>query len=113
MPHASIPVFSRSELQTEIALLTCEAEHIALSTAMREVTPLIKSLEDLSFACDVITAPPLVAGKAFEDNQSCKVVAESKNPPARAKHHHFRSLVLIRKLLPSVMLTQRSSWQTC
>ena len=77
---------------------TCEAEHIALITAMIEVIPLIKLLEELSIACDVITNPPLVTCKVFEDNQSYIAVAESKKLPERTKHiaikcHHLRSLV--------------------
>ena len=87
-----------SKLQTEIALSTCEAEYIALSTAMREVIPLIQLLKDLEVACNVITTPPTVTCKVFEDNQSCIAVAESKKPPTRTKHiaikyHHFRDLV--------------------
>ena len=42
--YSGIPVFWSSKLQTEIDLSTCEAEYIALSTAMREIIPLIKSL---------------------------------------------------------------------
>ena len=96
--YAGIPIFWRSKLQTEIALSTCEAEYIALSTAMREVIPLIQLLKDLKVACDVITTPPIITCKVFEDNQSCIAVAESKKPPARTKHiaikyHHFRNLV--------------------
>ena len=96
--HAGVPVFWHSKLQTEIALSTCEAEYIALSAAMREVIPLIQLLEDLKVTCDIITSPPIVTCKVFEDNQSCIAVAESKKPPTRTKHiaikyHHFRSLV--------------------
>ena len=96
--YADVPVFWRSKLQTEIALSTCEAEYIALSAAMREVIPLIQLLEDLKVACDIITSPPIVTCRVFEDNQSCIAVAESKKPPTRTKHiaikyHHFRSLV--------------------
>ena len=65
---------------------------------MREVIPLIQLLKDLKVACDVITTPPIIICKVFEDNQSCIAVAESKKPPARTKHiaikyHHFRNLV--------------------
>lgn len=96
--YAGIPIFWRSKLQTEIALSTCEAEYIALSTAMCEVIPLIELLKDLSVMCDVITTLPNVTCKVFEDNQSCIAVAESRKPPARTKHiaikyHHFRGLV--------------------
>ena len=77
---------------------TCEAEYIALSMVMCEVILLIDLLKDLSVACDIITTPPLVIYKVFEDNQSCIVVAESKQPLVRTKHiaikyYHFCSLV--------------------
>ena len=96
--YQGIPIFWRSKLQTEIALSTCEAEYVALSTAMREVMPLLQLLKDLSIVCDVITTPPTITCKVFEDNQSCIAVAESKKPPVRTKYiaikyHHFRSLV--------------------
>ena len=65
---------------------------------MREVIPLTQLLGDLKFSCDVITTPPIVTCKIFEDNQSCVAVVESKKPHARTKHiaikcHHFRGLV--------------------
>ena len=96
--YSGLPICWSSKLQTEIALSTCEAEYIALSTAMREVIPLIQLLKDLEVACNVITTPPTVTCKVFEDNQSCIAVAESKKPPTRTKHiaikyHHFRNLV--------------------
>ena len=91
-------MFWRSKLHTVIALSACEAEHIVLSTAMREVVPLIQLLKDLQVACDVITTLPIVTWKVFEDNQSTIAVAESKKPPTRTKHiaikyHHFQNLV--------------------
>ena len=39
--HTGILIYWKSKLQTEIALSTCEAEYIALSSAMREVIPLV------------------------------------------------------------------------
>ena len=96
--YSGVPIFWRSKLQTEIALSTCEAEYIALSTAMREVIPLMQLLKDLKVNCGVIDTPPQVYCEVFEDNQSCIAVAELKKPPARTKHiaikhHHFRNLV--------------------
>ena len=65
---AGVPIFWRSKLQTEIALSTCEAEYIALSTAMREVIPLMQLLKDLKVNCDVVDAPPEVFCEVFKDN---------------------------------------------
>ena len=95
--HYCIPIFWRSKLQTEIALSTCEAEYIE-STTMREFISLIELLKDLHVACDVITTPPIVTCKVFEENQSTIVVAGSEKPLARTKHiaiknHHFQNLV--------------------
>ena len=65
---------------------------------MREVILLIQLLEDLKVACDVVLTPPEVNCHVFKDNQSCIAMAESKKPPACAKHitikyHYFYSLV--------------------
>ena len=43
--YANCPIFWRSSLQTEIALSTVEAEYIALSSALRQVLPLMKMME--------------------------------------------------------------------
>ena len=56
------------------------------------------ALKDLKVTCDVVTTPPEVACRVFEDNQCCIAVAESKKPPARTKHiaikhNHLCSLV--------------------
>ena len=95
--HHVMPVFWSSKLQADIDLFTCEAELIALSTAMREVIPLMQLLEDLKVACNVIATPPIVTYKVFEENQSFIVAAESKKIPTRKKHiviiyRHFRGL---------------------
>ena len=68
-----------------------------LSAAMREVTPLIQLLKYLKVVWNVITAPPTVTYKAFENNQCCIVVTESKKQPTRTKNivikcHHFCNL---------------------
>ena len=39
--HAGFPIMWKSKLQTEIALSTTEAEHVALSTALRETMPIM------------------------------------------------------------------------
>ena len=43
--YANCPVYWRRSLQTEIKLSTAEAEYIALSSALREVLPLMKIME--------------------------------------------------------------------
>ena len=43
--YANCPIFWRSSLQTKIALSTAVAEYIALSSALRQVLPLMKMME--------------------------------------------------------------------
>jgi hypothetical protein len=46
--YAGCPVYCQSKLQTEIALSTAEAEYIAMSQALREMTPSQYALIDLN-----------------------------------------------------------------
>ena len=46
--YAGCPILWKSKIQSIIALSTTEAEYVALSSALREVIPIIKLLEDLS-----------------------------------------------------------------
>ena len=46
--YANCPIFWRSSLQTEIALSTSEAEYIALSSALRQVLPLMTMVEEIN-----------------------------------------------------------------
>ena len=43
--YANCPIFWRSTLQMEIALSTAEADYIELSTALRQVIPLMTMVE--------------------------------------------------------------------
>jgi hypothetical protein len=94
---AGCPIVWASKMQTEIALSTTEAEHIALSQAMRDVIPLRELLLELS-------KNKLISGIAgtgvhctiFEDNASCLELALAPKMRPRTKHinikyHHFRS----------------------
>ena len=80
------------------SLSICKADHIAISTAMIEVIPLIWLLKDLKVAYNVITKPPTVTFKFFKENQRCITVAESKKLLTRTKqiaikYRHFLNLV--------------------
>ena len=61
--YAGCPILWSSKLQTEIALSTAEAEYIALSSAMREVIPLIGLLEDISKTFTVNKNKPIISCK--------------------------------------------------
>ena len=97
--YAGCPVTWASKMQTEIALSSTEAEYIALSTAMREVKPLIGLIrEAIKQDIKMNANQPNVHCKIFEDNSG---VIELVNVPKirpRTKHlnlkyHFFRSMV--------------------
>eukprot|EP00956_Cyclotella_meneghiniana_P002311 scaffold2611_cov43-Cyclotella_meneghiniana.AAC.4 len=46
--YAGCPIYWVSKLQTEIALSTAELEYIALSSALREVIPLMRLMEEIN-----------------------------------------------------------------
>jgi hypothetical protein len=95
------PVLWRSKLQTEIALSTMEAEYVSLSTACKDLFPVIDLVKALSSAVGL--SDDLVAnlhGKIFEDNVGALSLA--KLEPARMtprskhyclKYHWFRTRV--------------------
>jgi hypothetical protein len=89
-----------SKLQTEIALSTTEAEYIALSTAAREVIPLIVNLVKEATNRKIIPTanPPTIKCKMFEDNQGAVEMANVPKMRPRTKHlnikyHFFRQFV--------------------
>jgi hypothetical protein len=88
-----------SKLQTEIALSTTESEYISLSTALREIVPLMRLLKELQTAgFDLPCNTPEVHCHAFEDNSGALEMARSPKMRPRTKHlnikyHHFRESV--------------------
>jgi hypothetical protein len=76
--YAGCPLLWSSRLQTEIALSTTESEYISLSTALREVIPLLRSIEELREAgFNLPSKPGKVLCKAFEDNSGAYEMARS------------------------------------
>jgi hypothetical protein len=74
--YCGCPVIWASKLQTEIALSTTEAEYIALSTALREVIPLMNQIKEArKYGFDFPFAPARVHCKAFEDNSGALEMA--------------------------------------
>ena len=67
-----------SKLQVEYALSSTESEYISLSTALREVIPLISLMEELR-AQEILMEEyvPLVYCKAFEDNAGAYEMART------------------------------------
>jgi len=97
--YAACPLLWASKLQTQIALSTTEAEYIALSSALREVIPIIELLREMkSKSIDVFTTSPKIYCKAFEDNSGALELAKMPKLRPRTKHiniiyHHFREYV--------------------
>ena len=96
--YANCPVFWRSSLQTEIALSTAEAEYIALSSALREVLPMMTMMEEINEVFPLHIPTPKFVCKVHKDNQSCIKMATGNKFSPRTKHialkyHHFRTHV--------------------
>ena len=97
--YAGCPIVWGSKLQTHIALSSTEAEYIAISTAMREVIPLMALLKEMSekqFIPHNNQAD--IHCQIFEDNSGAIEIAQTTKYRPRTKHintqyHHFRYYV--------------------
>jgi len=66
--YAGCPILWGSRLQTLIALLSTEAEYYALSTATREVIPIMELAKEIQeYGFHVGTTKPKVPCKVFQD----------------------------------------------
>jgi hypothetical protein len=97
--YAGCPMHWASKMQTEIALSSTEAEYIALSQSMREVIPIMWLLQEAyQHGVPVLTKPPKIHCKVFEDNEGAIEIAKVPKMRPRTKHlnikyHHFREEV--------------------
>jgi hypothetical protein len=82
------PVIWSSKLQTEIALSTCEAEYIALSTAMRTLLPLRELLQSLAGSLNIQRDEVTKVCAVWEDNNAALKLANAQFPnmTPRTKH---------------------------
>ena len=95
------PVLWKSKLQTEIALSTMEAEYVALSTACRDLFPLIDITEELSTALNITAkSGTKMHIKIHEDNVGALVLGKLEpqwmTPRSKyyaVKYHWFREHV--------------------
>ena len=92
------PLLWSSKLQTEIALSTCEAEYIALSTAMRELIPLRRLVKEVAESLKIDRSELTKVSTVWEDNNAALILAKAEYPNMmpRSKHiavkyHWFRS----------------------
>jgi hypothetical protein len=87
------PIMWKSKLQTEIALSTMEAEYVALSTAMKDLLPIIILIRELWKAVGL--SENFVSNlhcKVHEDNAGALVLAnlEPKHYTPRSKHYAIK-----------------------
>ena len=93
--YAGLPIVSKSQLQTEIALSNTEADYTRLLYALREAIPLMELLKEMrKKGFDVLDHKVKVHCRVFKDNfGSIEMVVVHKWRP-RTKHlttklHHF------------------------
>jgi Reverse transcriptase (RNA-dependent DNA polymerase) len=97
--YAGCPVVWSSRLQTEIALSATEAEYVALSQGLREVTALFGIIQEIKDIHTIINSSiPTIHCNAFEDNAGAIEMAKCPKMRPRTKHlnikyHHFREAV--------------------
>ena len=95
--YAGCPIIWASRLQTQVVLLTTEAEYIARSQSLRDVLTimfLIQEMKEKGF--QVICTQPYVYCKVFEDNSGALELARLPKLRPCTKHinvcyHHFQN----------------------
>jgi hypothetical protein len=92
------PVLWALRLQSVFALSTTEAEYVALSTALRDVIPLMDLLKEIQDRGYNVESTPSIRCKLFEDNSGAFEQAKTAKYRPRTRHvnaafHHFRSYV--------------------
>ena len=94
--YAGCPILWASKLQTTISLSSTEAEVVALSSATREVIPLMRLGRELQrLGYPVLKDVPTIRCKIFEDNTGCIEIVKVPKMRPRTKHlscsiFHFR-----------------------
>jgi hypothetical protein len=97
--YMGCPLLWKSQLQTEIALSTTEAEYICLSQALRKVIPLMEIVREMkALGYNTGDTTPNIRCTLFEDNSGALALANAPAMRPRTKHinvkyHHFRSYV--------------------
>ena len=85
--YAGCPVTWASKLQTVTALSTTEAEYIALSTACRELFPMLELKKEIrSYHIKSHLATPKFHCKIFEDNSGALEMARTPKIRPHIKH---------------------------
>ena len=85
--YAGCPVTWASKLQTLTALSTTEAEYIALSTACRELIPMLELMKEMrSYHIKSHLATPKIHCKVFKDNHGALEMACTPKLRPHTKH---------------------------
>ena len=93
----NVPIIWKSQLQSEIALSTTEAEYTVLSYSLREAIPIMNLLREVkSRGFNINDEKAKVHCKVFEDNSGAIEIAREEKYRLRTKHlnirlHHFRT----------------------
>jgi Reverse transcriptase (RNA-dependent DNA polymerase) len=96
--YHSCPIMWASRLQSVFALSTTEAEYVALSTALRDVIPVMDLLTEMQEHGYSVDRVPTIKCKLFIDNSGAFEQAKTAKYRPRTRHinaawHHFRSYV--------------------
>jgi hypothetical protein len=97
--YTGCPLLWKSQLQTEVALLSTESEYTGLSYALRDAIPIMQLLQEMKRRGFPIHPPQArVHCHVFEDNSGALEMARIHKYRPRTKHlnvrlHHFRDYV--------------------
>jgi len=81
------PLVWKSQLQTEIALSTLEAEYCALSLSLKTFLPLKRILQEVVTALGLKSPKSIcVSARAYQDNQGAYFLATNQRVTSRTKH---------------------------
>ena len=76
LTYSGCPISWVSQMQTEIALSTTEAEYIALSQSMRDLIPIRSILIELSMILGLKINTPVTHSTVYEDNNGALELAK-------------------------------------
>jgi hypothetical protein len=110
--YADCPIIWASQLQTETAMSTTEAEYIALSSALHQTIPLVCLIKEIKAKTSILLNDiPSVYCRAFEDNAGVIELAKVPKMRLRTKHinpkyHHFCKHVATEEILVGQVRSQ-------
>ena len=97
--YHNCPIIWKSQMQTEIALSSTESEYIGISQGLRDVIPLMRTLEEMKrMGMPISSSKGKLFCRVFEDNSGALEMAKVHKFRPRTKHinvkyHHFRDYV--------------------